>query len=264
MKMSENSAMSHRELCDKTNSLFLERDEVFWNSLWSFQFSFGPKLLPFYTSFCIGSGKQKYRLGMPVNTEPWFDLRKQSFQSSTPPATGIFSFCFQDAFDGGTCLKLESDQSTRLFVCEFDCQQDIILSYAFKTGQYLEQQADLEVLLKVKDEDSKKNVTVVCGAKNDFQNIDLIFNQNLSANNMRILTTNIEVSKEIKLPGIAEINGWKIRYHYLKFGSSTKLITDIGVRKIGPQSSELLIGAISVVKGLSNKDEMLHIPYIEF
>lgn len=41
---------------DACNHQFLARNNRFWGMLWKYLYSRGPNTLPFYTSFCIGSG----------------------------------------------------------------------------------------------------------------------------------------------------------------------------------------------------------------
>lgn len=65
---------------DEVNARFMERDLKFWGPLWEYLELSGPSKLPFYTSFCLGSGKFSNRLGMPVKQKPWFNLTKQELQ----------------------------------------------------------------------------------------------------------------------------------------------------------------------------------------
>jgi len=115
---------------DETNKRFLARDVKFWEPMWKSLDLFGPKQLPFYTSFCMGSGNFSNRLGMMVKRRPWFNLTHQDYQ----PSVVAFNRNFDDAFDGGSCLIVTETLPApqRLLVCQFERIPGLVVSVCFK------------------------------------------------------------------------------------------------------------------------------------
>jgi len=134
---------------DRFNSIFLERNDRFWSSMYPYFYLFGPKTLPFITNFCIGSGKKFFRMGREVKKN-WFNLKQQAIQPSTPTQEGFLTHFYDDAFDGGSSLMLHAaDELIRVFVCELSCDDDVILSYTFK--RHSQRHDDVHVALNVVD-----------------------------------------------------------------------------------------------------------------
>lgn len=115
---------------DVCNTTFLERENRFWSLLWGHFFLRGPMALPFYTSFCLGSGRRRFKHGACISAEPWFNLSRQQYQPCIPSA---FEHEFDDAFHGGSCLKLTRNLSNqRLLVSNFACDKNVIVALALK------------------------------------------------------------------------------------------------------------------------------------
>lgn len=143
------------EIC---NQHFIERNERFWLLLWKYFFTFGPTQLPFHTSFCVGSGKKKYRDGLPLSTSAWFNLSDQTWQPSVPART--LSRDFDDGYAGGSSIRImPTNEEKRLFVCDFPCDMDIILAYAFKRNVA----NDLHIILIADDQENQQKCKIMCG-----------------------------------------------------------------------------------------------------
>lgn len=195
------------EIC---NTHFIERNDLFWELLWKHLLTTGPKLMPFYTSFCLGSGKQKYREGLLSHTRPWYNLSHQSWQPSVPSKSHLRFF--NDSFSGGSCLKvLPSTEPKRLFAVDFTCQNDIILAYSFKR---FDNNDEFQVLLNLKDEMSENCCQLFCGGnENSFG--ELVPGQRwcslLKGIDLRKILIHLSTKQERELPSVTPINGWEVR-----------------------------------------------------
>lgn len=195
------------EICNKH---FIERNDRFWELLWKYLLTTGPKVLPFYTSFCLGSGKHQYRDGLLSLNRPWFNLSLQSFQPSVP-STSYLRF-FNDSYGGGSCLKvLPTSEPKRLYATEFSCQKDIILAYSFKR---FNPNDEFELLLNLRDEISGTYCQLICG---DNENIyeDLVPGRRwcslLKGIDLRKTLIHLSTKQERVLPSASPINGWEVR-----------------------------------------------------
>lgn len=249
--------LSAIERSDEINTMFLKRNDAFWSLLWDYFYTFGPISLPFSTNFCIGSGKNKYRLGRIVDGN-WFNLKRQGFQSSTPTQKLHSSHYYADAFDGGSSISLDTKKLIRMFVCEFHCDNDIIFSYSFKRNDL---QNDLDFYLRVLNRNSKTEKMFICGENSD--DIDPSFFTNLRFEDMKAITISLARSKQTFVPG-NKISGWETRYYLLKFNKRANyLITDIGVMK--QTDGLLLIGNLAIYSGdCLDMNKFNHIPIVNF
>lgn len=191
---------------NQCNEMFIEKNDKFWNLLWQHLNTRGPTEMPFFTSFCIGSGKIKNRLGR-FQRKSWFHLGRQEFQPSVPSALSRY---FDNALDGGSSLKISEHPNlcSRLFVCDFKCNRDLIVAYAFKRNR---QSVDLELVLHFYDNLTEKSVRVVCGDNELFDEFGLKNIIKLDGNDVKNITINLGNKKERHLPGSDLINGWEIR-----------------------------------------------------
>lgn len=191
---------------DEANSRFLARDRLFWTSFWHHLNVYGPNQLPFFTSFCLGSGLFFNRLGMRVQRRPWFNLSKQEYQ----PSNCSFDRDFDESFDGGSCLNLDIQTTDiqNLFVCELNGFDTLLIGFAMKRNH---PSVDIELVLNY---DSKTGNTVhLIGASED--------NKSSRLNQKRIKFADINIIKHIHeyvqskrdrhLPLVNSINGWEIR-----------------------------------------------------
>ncbi|KAG4067212.1 hypothetical protein HA402_000203 [Bradysia odoriphaga] len=233
---------------ENCNKHFIERNDLFWERLWKYLLTTGPKALPFYTSFCLGSGKQQYREGLLSQSRPWYNLSHQSFQPSVP-STSFVRF-FNDSYGGGSCLNvLSTAEPKRLFAAEFSCQKDIILAYSFKRCCTTD---EFELLLNLRDDISGTYCQLICG---DNENIfeDLVPGRRwctlLRGIDLRKTLIHLSTKQERLLPSVTPINGWEVRYYYLRCeqGISAKII-DIGVMSRAAEG--ILLGAIHIHEGV--------------
>ncbi|CAO1307034.1 unnamed protein product [Diamesa hyperborea] len=249
--------LSTIERSDEINAMFLKRNDAFWSLLWDYFYTFGPTSLPFSTNFCIGSGKNKYRLGRIVDGN-WFNLKRQGFQSSTPTQKLHLSHYYADAFDGGSSISLDTRKLIRMFICEFHCDNDIIFSYSFKREDL---HNDLDFHLRVSNRNSKTEKMLICGENSN--DIDPAFFTNLEFEDMKAITISLARSKQIFVPG-NRISGWETRYYLLKFNKRANyLITDIGVMK--RTDGLLLIGNLAIYSGdCLDMNKFNHLPIVQF
>lgn len=249
--------LSTIERSDEINAMFLKRNDAFWSLLWDYFYTFGPTSLPFSTNFCIGSGKNKYRLGRIVDGN-WFNLKRQGFQSSTPTQKLHLSHYYADAFDGGSSISLDTKKLIRMFVCEFHCDNDIIFSYSFKRDDL---QNDLDFHLRVLNRNSKTEKMLICGENSN--DIDPSFFTNLEFQDMKAITISLARSKQNFVPG-NKISGWETRYYLLKFNKRANyLVTDIGVMK--RTDGLLLIGNLAIYSGdCLDMNKFNHLPVVQF
>jgi endo-beta-N-acetylglucosaminidase D len=224
---------------DLCNKRFIEKNDMFWKLLWPHMCTNAIQSLPFYTTFCVGSGKFENRLGRMVHYGSWFNLSKQELQISIPGdrhrvaryfegkifhqfyVHNVNSLNFSDCFDGGSCLKLPFDSrrpiSQRLFVTDFNCSHDLLIAYAIKRET---QTIDMELILHLTDKATEKNAKILCNGNNISPVVDnnqevgqqVIRIQALDKQNAREITVHVQQRRERHLPGFDFINDWEIRY----------------------------------------------------
>lgn len=170
----------------------------------------GPTCLPFYTSFCLGSGKQQFRDGLLSHTRPWYNLSQQSWQPSVPSKS--YSRFFNDSFNGGSCLKiLPTIEPKRLFAVDFTCQNDIVLAYSFKRCNWND---EFQLVLNLKDEISGNCCQLFFGGNENIYE-ELAPGQKrcslLKGIDLRKILIHLSTKQERELPSVTPINGWEIR-----------------------------------------------------
>jgi mannosyl-glycoprotein endo-beta-N-acetylglucosaminidase len=238
---------------DRFNVKFLERNDRFWSSMYEFFYMFGPKTLPFVTNFCIGSGKKMYRMGREVKRN-WFNLKLQGVQPSTPSREGFFSHHYDDAFDGGSSLSMDTTELIRLFVCELSCDDDVIFSYTFKRQS---ESNDVQVNLNVLDLRRSTDAQLVCDGDNGTNPFVVSC---LSEDDVRRLAVYFADNRLSFVPSV--INGWETRYYLLKFDKSVKaLITDIGLKK--SRHGKVLLGQMSFYSAKNLQQNFGHIGTVQ-
>lgn len=194
------------EIC---NTHFIERNDMFWELLWKYLYTAGPKALPFYTSFCLGSGKQLHREGLLSHTKPWLNLSLQSWQPSVPSKSYVRFF--NDSFSGGSCLKvLPTLEPKRLFAVDFSCQNDIILAYSFKRYNFRD---EFQVLLNLKDDVSGQHCQIFCGGNENIYKLEpgQKWCGLLKGIDLRKILIHLSTKQERELPSVTPINGWEVR-----------------------------------------------------
>ncbi|XP_040174013.1 cytosolic endo-beta-N-acetylglucosaminidase [Anopheles arabiensis] len=269
----EESSRRDRLEPDDRNVLFLQMNDRFWNRLWRHLYVRGPVQLPFYSSFCLGSGKFYNRLGRTQSAECWFNLAKQHFQPTipyTPPLEydtrtdplAHWTHHFDGALDGGSCLKLRNDaRDKRLFACDFPCDDDLIVCYAHRRSNPTA--IDLGLVLKAYCGRRHECLRIVCA------NADCHVGER--SNEVRALPLDKEQSLQLlklgatsQLPLADTVNGWDIRYYYL---SAERLpvgirIVDIGIKlhkePDAHENDHALLGAIHLQAGIpAHRDRLL-------
>lgn len=245
---------------DICNTEFIVRNDFFWSSLWKYFLTSGPITLPFYSSFCIGSGKVKRHNGAIKSNQPWFNLSKQEFQPSIPTSNRILLRCFDDCFDGGSCLLMTEKYNIdlRLFVCDFKIQDGIILSFAYKKYNV---DVDVECLVNITNDTS--HLKIICSditMPSHFEKANEKHVTYCKDSLLKKIQLQLQANREKCLPITNLVNEWHIRYYYLNFDSnlSDGRITDIGFRKTmknDAPNDKVLLGALSVHRGLKHIDD---------
>lgn len=180
--------------------------------LWQYLYTSGPNQLPFYTTLCLGSGKQRYQDGcLSGEVNSWFNLTKQSWQPSVP--AGNVQRHFDESFTGGSCIKiLPTAEPKRLFVTDFCCDNDIILAYAYKT---IVSDEDLSVWLQVVDDKTGRYCQIECGIVDQIEGwtgaTAEVLRAPLTEDNLRKTVIYLSQKQEKTLPSNGPINGWETR-----------------------------------------------------
>lgn len=229
----ENLSIGSDEYKARFNDIFLARNDKLWSSLYHYLYIFGPKELPFTTSFCLGSGRKFYRMGKE-SREAWFNLKYQGFQPSTPSSAGHFTHYYDDAFNGGSCLSIETNEVIKIFTSEFSTDDGIIFSYTFKCEHH---KNDLQVVLNITSKSNHRELQIICGNAEEESSNEIV---PLNYDSVRDVNITLASSGHVAIP--STINGWKTRFYLLKFHSEG-LITDIGVKKI--HTGRVLLGQMS-------------------
>lgn len=236
------------ELC---NRAFIERNNRFWALLWPSMYTSSYAVLPFYSSFCLGSGKQRYQDGILCQpTTSWFKLDLQSLQPSVPQQH--IEYDFEESYSGGCRIRvLHADGSDlrprRLFSVDWQLVYGLIVAYAFKSVAGNENQ----VSLWLRTESAEGNISrIECGSDENNRTLqtDDRYIFPLKGADLRAVIIHISTGHEKSLPETAS-NEWMVRYYYVTSDlSQRELVTDIGFGKQqGGQPSYL--GAVHVHRG---------------
>lgn len=198
---------------DSCNQHFISRNNKFWDLLWKHFYSRGPKTLPFYTSFCLGSGKRKFRDGLETNSLTWFNLMEHEIQPLLP-GPNTYEHFFDDSFRGGSCLKFNSNvTNVRLFTTDFNCDNDIIVSYAFKRTSHL---MHMNLVLNVCH--TPRPFYAVCGdflAENDGEATDeedVKLIESLCGSELQRVVIGLSQRQEKVFPTLRPVGGWEIKW----------------------------------------------------
>lgn len=245
----------------KNDALFqqyMERDHLFWGLIWRYLYTSGPRTLPFYTSFCMGSGKFRFDDGNAADKRPWFNLMWQEYQPSVPLGC---EYHFDDGFRGGSCLKfLRNCNNLRLFITNFNCDQDIVVSYAYK---FSSPHIQMNIILRILSEE-EDHLIVDCGnaraPKLEFGCKSIPF---LDGKNLDRVVDGLSVREEMTLPpDWSEFSDWYTRYYYLKFHPDVESIriVDVGISitKEDKWTDEdfIKLGALHIQAGFPDDEEI--------
>ncbi|XP_031628617.1 cytosolic endo-beta-N-acetylglucosaminidase [Contarinia nasturtii] len=256
---------------DDINRKFLERNTRFWKLLWTYLYSRGPNVLPFYTSFCLGSGKKQYRNGLQIGNEPWFNLQEQQFQPSVPSS---FEYQFEEAYHGGSCIRFsESVNKLRLFATDFTCKDNLIVSFVFKRSDYA---IDVQLVLNVQNDKGDQNLLVYCDSDRRLESNAILKTGEhivtpLRANLLKYACIGLSNRHEKIFPsGNRSINGWETRYYYLNFDEIAKhgRVTDVGIsikKDNWTDTDSVLLGALHIHRGIKDEERIItHLDSISF
>lgn len=194
---------------DETNVRFMNRDLQFWVSLWSQLRMCGPSKLPFYSSFCLGSGYFANRLGMRVNRRPWHNLSKQEYQLSVPQVKRNFD----EAFDGGSCLAFEGEDlnggAQRLLVCSFQRMAGLIVSVGFKRNH---PEINVNLLLMAYSHELRSSKSIfLASSRNAIQRRESITCFPIPVESFKDVHDFLQRNGKKHLPAVDAINGWELR-----------------------------------------------------
>lgn len=181
--------------------------------LWEYLYTAGPKQLPFYTTLCLGSGKQRYQDGcLPQqNIATWFNLTKQSWQPSVPARQ--IQRHFDESFSGGSCVKvLPTLDPKRFFVTDFSCATNIIVAYTFKA---IVSDEDLSIWLQIVNDNTGRYCQVQCCGI-DYSTPEgwtgpEVVRAPLIEDSLRTVLIYLSEKQEKILPSHAPVNGWETR-----------------------------------------------------
>lgn len=200
--------MPKEEINENINRIFFQRNDTFWNLLWKYLPTFSPNQLPFNSTFCVGSGKQKYVYGKVTKADPWYNLRKQRYQLSIPTAHKIIEHDFSDAFHGGSSLRLTSNKILRLFSTDFVTSKDIILICAHKGTS---EETSVNFYLKTFEPISEKYSIVVCGSGSNDSSDKLICSPVTDEEKLKSIYKKLPQGSEYLNVGRTSINDWQIK-----------------------------------------------------
>ncbi|XP_017067320.1 cytosolic endo-beta-N-acetylglucosaminidase [Drosophila eugracilis] len=236
---------------EEVNSAFLARNETWWARIWPTLATHPYRLLPFFTDFCVGSGRASYERGFRISGDDssFFNLSRQSLQPSVPLDKNAMHN-FDDAFSGGCSLLLTNyERAFRLFVTDFELPQGVLLlGYAYKiNGTAVTTNFDLLVRVTPLQRTSAE-LYIFCGE----------YNGSLVAPQRCYLSPYDSVLPRVhsQLPQDPRslAAGWKVRYYLVKFDGPVR-VQDIGVKCQRPAESkaEALLGGV-YVEALSLED----------
>lgn len=251
----------HTEGRDEVNERFLERNNRFWSLLWRYFFTRGPNTLPFYTSFCLGSGKRQFRSGLRISNKPWFNLMEQQYQPSVPSS---FEYQYDDAYHGGSCIKFNrAVRNVRLFATDFECINNLVVSFVFKRT---DPQIEILLVLNLQNQNGDKTLLICCKSDGrDHLNADRtatnekfiirpLHGQLLKYTMIGLSNRNEKIFPSSNRP----INGWETRYYYLNFDEMAKYghLIDIGItidKNRWLRSDSVLLGALHIHSGIEEE-----------
>ncbi|KAH8412630.1 hypothetical protein KR009_003908, partial [Drosophila setifemur] len=240
---------------EEVNSAFLARNEAWWSRIWPTLGTHPNSKLPFFTDFCVGSGRASYERGFPLpDGRSFFNLSRQSLQPSVPlDKNAVHNF--KAVYSGGCSLSVINYKSAfRLFATDFELTEGVLLvGYAYKIDkeEKEEQEATFDVLLRVTPlQGSNQEVILFCGNYKE---------PKMSPNRCYIppldeplppTKAHVELPQDAKSLG----GGWQVRYHLVKFNGPVR-VQDVGVqsKRLADSKSEAHLGAI-YVSGFSLED----------
>ncbi|XP_043658707.1 cytosolic endo-beta-N-acetylglucosaminidase [Drosophila teissieri] len=229
---------------DQVNASFLARNEAWWARIWPTLATHPYRSLPFFTDFCVGSGRLEFERGARIAGEesPFFNLSRQSLQPSVPLDRNAVHH-FDEAYSGGCSLLVTNyERAFRLFVTDFELALGVLLlSYVFKIdGDAAATTFDLLLQvtpLRRNDED----LYLFCG---DYEG-SIVAPQ-------RCYLSPLERDPPSGLSRLRQDSrslaaGWQVRHYLVKFDGPVR-VQDIGVmcRRPAESSTQAKLGVVYV------------------
>lgn len=244
---------------DSVNDAFLRRNEKFWCSLWEHLATHPYNILPFYTDFCLGSGKNTYVNGRAKSSvngsgggdgEQFFNLSRCSLQPSVPLYL-LAERYYADGFNGGSCLRiLQYNNSFRVFATDFKLQGGaLVFAYAYKLQP---NDGEFDCILRFCTKNNARDCYLFMGDYSDTTNLrrGRCYVSPLKPAHYKILDNNRldtpKIPKEVSLPENTA-NGWNVRYYIAAFDGAIQ-VKDIGVlyRRSEEAKDTAYLGAVYI------------------
>jgi len=231
---------------DTFNADFQARNEAWWARIWPTLATHPYSSLPFFTDFCVGSGRASYERGFRIAGEdmPFLNLSRQSLQPSVPLDKNAVHH-FDEAFSGGCSLLVTNyERAFRLFVTDFELTRGVLLlGYAYKiNGDDVATNFDLLVRVTALNRNDAE-LYLFCGE----------YSGSIVAPQRCYLspspTDGVLPRVHAKLPQDTRLlaSGWQVRYYLVKFDGPVR-VQDIGVKCQRPAESktEAQLGSVFV------------------
>ncbi|XP_064537007.1 cytosolic endo-beta-N-acetylglucosaminidase [Drosophila montana] len=230
---------------ESVNAAFLARNERWWSRLWPSLGTHPYRSLPFYSNFCVGSGRTSFECGVrQLAARPFFNLARQALQPSVPLGDNA-EHSFDTAYTGGCALRIINyERAFRLFLTEFELPLGVLLlGYAYKVTTEDEKHA-LDVVLRFcPPRQPMKDVYVFCGTYRENILTQGVCYVSPLAGTLAPSLVHDQLPQEHGALG----ENWRVRYYLVKFDGPVQL-QDIGLMGRRPQLStaNAYLGAIYV------------------
>lgn len=256
---------------DAVNEAFLMRNEKFWWLLWEHLATHPYLSLPFYTDFCLGSGKQTYVSGLPQadtvhdKTDPavssiatasennfksrFFNLSRQSLQPSVP-LHDLATRYYDDAFNGGSCLRIQQfDLSFRLFCCDFRMPRGgLVFAYAYKLDP---KDGEFDCVVRFCTGNNARDCYLFMGDYYDTATVQRgrCYISPFNPKHNEVLVGPLDcpqIPKDMAFNDL-QANGWRVRYYVVQFDGPVQ-VKDIGVlyRRTQDAKDTAYLGAVYI------------------
>lgn len=248
---------------DDVNNAFLLRNEKFWWLLWDHLATHPYNAMPFYSDFCMGSGKCTYVCGLPktptddaeaeekVPTDndsgKFFNLSRQSLQPSVP-LHELATRHYDDAFNGGSCLRItQSDSSFRLFAADFKLSNaGLVFAYAYKLNP---RDGEFDCILRFCTGNNSRDCYLFLGDYDDKVSLQRgrCYASPFKPKYNDLLSGSLDcaqIPKDMAFDDF-QANGWRVRYYVVEFDGPVQ-VKDIGVlyRKAPEAVDTAYLGAV--------------------
>lgn len=237
---------------ESLNDAFLARNERWWSRLWEWLGTHPYCQLPFYTDFCVGSGRGNYVCGSrQAASRPFFNLARQALQPSVP--LGEFAqHSFDTAYAGGSALRVENyELAFRLFLTQFEIPLGVLLlSYAYRMDADAQQedalQHSLDVVLRCSTlRHSEQDLFLFCGQYSEHfpMMAGMCYLRPVNGAQLPRALRHAQLPTEPDALG----DNWRVAYYLMHFDGPF-IVQDIGLRCQRPNGSKknAYFGAIYV------------------